>query len=81
MGNKHGCEGQLSLYDIIPSTMESERYVYLLVDNTKYELPICVCDSVEELSDITGDSVGKINDLIRKAEKREGNSKYLRVRI
>lgn len=77
----HGCKGQISLYDLDSSAMEMERYVYLLVDNDKYELPICVCDSVEELSDITGDSVADINDLIHKAEKREGKSKYLRVRI
>lgn len=77
----HGCKGQISLYDLDNSAMEMERYVYLLVDNDKYELPICVCDSVEELSDITGDSVGYINDMIHKAEDREGSCKYLRVRI
>lgn len=77
----HGCDGQLSIYDLLPESMEMERYLYLMVGQDKFELPCCVCDSVEELSDITGDSVGYINDLIAKAEKRDGESKYIRVRI
>lgn len=81
MGNKHGCQGQLSIYDIDPSAMDMERYLYMMVDNTKYELPLCVCDSVEELSDITNVSVSDINDLIQKAEKRGGSSRFIKVRI
>ena len=78
---KHGCEGQLSIYDLDPSAMDMERYLYMLVGNDKYELPICVCDSVEELSDMTNVSVADINDMINKAEKRGGSSKFIRVRI
>ena len=78
---KHGCKDQLSIYDISKDAMEIHRDVYLLVDNSIYELPLCVCDSVEELSDLTGDDVGTINDMIAKAEKRKGKSKYLKVRI
>lgn len=81
MANKHGCEGQLSIYDLEPSAMDMERYLYLLVENNQYELPICVCDSVEELSDMTNVSVSDINDMIAKAEKRGGRSRFIRVRI
>ena len=75
------CIGQISIYDISQDAMDKERDVYLIVDNTEYELPLYVCDSVEELSDITGDSVSRIKDLIHKAEKRNGKSKYVRVKI
>jgi len=78
---KYECDDQLSIYDLDAFAMDMERYVYVWVDNTIYELPLCVCDSVEELADKTGDSVAEINDLIRKAEKRQGKSKYIRVRI
>ena len=78
---KHECDGQISIYDIDYYAMEMERYVYVWVDNSEYELPICVCDTVEELADRTGDTVGYINDCIHKAEKRNGKSKYIRVRI
>ena len=78
---KYECDDQLSIYDLDAFAMEMERYVYVWVDNTIYELPLCVCDSVEELADKTGDSVANINDLISKAEKRQGKSKYIRVRI
>lgn len=78
---KYECDDQLSIYDLDSFAMEMERYVYVWVDNTDFELPLCVCDSVEELADKTGDSVANINDLISKAEKRQGKSKYIRVRI
>ena len=78
---RYGCEGQMNIYDLLDSNMEMERYVYILVDDSPYELPVCVCDSVEELADITGDTVGYINDCIHKAEKRNGKCKYLKVEI
>lgn len=78
---KHGCEGQISIYDLYNDSMEMKRDLYVLVENNIYELPICVCDSIEELADFTGDSVERIHDLISKAEKREGKSKYVRVTI
>lgn len=57
------------------------RTVYMLVDKTKYRFPIVVCDTVQELSQITGKSVSYINDTIKKAEKRGGESQYVRVWI
>ncbi len=78
---KHGCDEQLSIYDLSEDAMNMERDVFVLVDNSIYEFPVCVCDSVEELSDITGDSVGYINDMLAKAQKRKGSCKYLRVTI
>jgi len=78
---KHGCEGQISIYDLYNDSMEMKRDLYVLVENNIYELPICVCDSIEELADFTGDSVERIHDLISKAEERKGKSKYVRVTI
>ena len=78
---KYGCDGQINIYDLLEESMDMERYVYILVDDSSYELPVCVCDTVEELADKTGDSVGYINDVIHKAEKRNGKSKYIRVRL
>ena len=63
---KHGCEGQISIYDLYNDSMEMKRDLYVLVENNIYELPICVCDSIEELADFTGDSVERIHDLIAK---------------
>lgn len=57
------------------------RAVYMLVDKTKYRFPIVVCDTVQELSQITGKSVSYINDTIKKAEKRGGESQYVKVMI
>lgn len=78
---KHGCEGQISIYDICEKSMDMKRDLYVLVENNIYELPICVCDSIEELADFTGDSVERIHDLMTKAEKRQGKSKYIKVTI
>lgn len=78
---KHGCKDQLSIYDIDPSAMDMERYLYALIDDSIYELPICICDSVEELSDMTNTPVADINDLINKAEKRGGKSKFIRIKV
>lgn len=78
---KYDCEGQISIYDINDSAMNMERYLYALIDNSIYELPICVCDSVEELSDMTNTPVADINDLIRKAEQRGGKSKFIRIKL
>lgn len=63
-----------------------KREVYMLITDRKYQFPLLVCDSVEELAKETGKSVGYIKDAIKKAEKRrEKNenafSKYEKVVI
>lgn len=57
------------------------RTVYMLVDKSPYRFPIYVCDTVQELSKLTGKSIGYINDCIKKAEKRGGESQYVKVEI
>lgn len=57
------------------------RAVYMLVDKSEYRFPIYVCDTVQELAQITGKSASYINDCIRKAEERGGESQYVRVWI
>ena len=52
-----------------------KREVYMLLTDKKYQFPLLVCDSVEELAKKTGKSVGYINDAIRKAEKRRKKNK------
>ncbi len=79
---RYGCEGQTSLFDLLPTdAIDTQDYLYILTDETKYELPVYVCDSIEELADYTGDSVGYINDCIKKAIERNGSCKYVKVRI
>ena len=57
------------------------RDIYMLVDTSKYRFPIYVCDSVQELAKVTGKKVGYINDCIKKAEKRGGESQFVKVAI
>ena len=58
--------------------MNSYRPLYLLVTTDKYELPLAVADSKEELAQIAGVSVGTISANLsrRKLAKRPGRSKY-----
>lgn len=79
---KHNCNDQISIYDISEDAMEMPRDVYVWIDDSNdLELPIAICDSAEELSELTNFSVSYINDLIAKAEKRGGKSKFMKVRI
>ena len=34
--------------------MQPEKYYFLMVSNDKYELPLCVAESVKELAEMTG---------------------------
>ena len=58
--------------------MNSYRPLYLLVTTDKYELPLAVADSKEELAQIAGVSVGTISAILsrRKLAKRPGRYKY-----
>ena len=79
---RYGCEGQISLDEVLENdTTDTQRYLYILTDETEYELPVYVCDSIEELADYSGVSIGYINDCIKKAVKRNGKCKYVKVRI
>lgn len=52
--------------------------LYLLVTSDKYELPLAVADSAEELARMAGVTVGTVTASLsrRKRAKRPGRSKY-----
>lgn len=58
--------------------MSSCKPLYLLVTEDKYELPLAVVDSKEELAQIAGVSAGNIAAILsrRKRAKCPGRSKY-----
>ena len=79
---RYGCEGQISIYDLLEDdATDGQQYLYALIDDSIYELPLFVCDSIEELAEKTNRTVGYINDCIAKAEERGGKSKYLKIKL
>ena len=59
----------------------TDMTVYMLTDDTKYRLPLYVTDNIHDLSRFSGQSVKRINDLIKKAEKRGGTSRYVKIEL
>ena len=47
----------------------------------KYELPLAVADSVNELARMRNAKTNTIYNMIRSAAKRKGKSKYIKVVI
>lgn len=58
--------------------MNACKPLYLWVTSDKYELPLAVADSMEELARMAGVTVGTVTSSIsrRKRAKRPGRSKY-----
>lgn len=54
-------------------------YLWLMVTPDKYELPVLVCDSIAELSAISGKSETNIRSIVCKAEKKEAGNKIAHV--
>lgn len=52
---------------------------YMLVTEDKYELPIAVAESIEELAEITGVSTTSIRGAIWRAKKLGSKSKWIEV--
>lgn len=48
--------------------MKKKKYYYLMITKDKYELPIFVADSLQELADQTGGNVSSIAAIISKRE-------------
>lgn len=55
--------------------------VYMLTDRTKYRLPVYVTDDIQELSNFCGLPVKRINDLMKKAERRGGVSCFVKIEL
>lgn len=46
-----------------------KKVLYMKVTNDKYELPLCVCDSVTELSHKTGYPKSSIHSMLTRHQK------------
>lgn len=57
------------------------EYLWLCVTMDKYEFPLCVCDTIQELAEWCGTSVNNIQSSICKVEKHNRRSKYRRVKV
>lgn len=57
------------------------KYLWMLVSDDDYELPLIVCDSIEELSKACGKEINTIRSAINHAEKRGSKSRYKRVKL
>lgn len=56
-----------------------KKYIYMLVTKDKYELPLAVADSAEELGRILGIPSSRIRTAMSKARERGYRSRYVRV--
>lgn len=62
--------------------MGQSDYVYIRVTQDKYELPLCVRDSIKELAEACGTTKNNIESCISHAKKRKrGRSMYYKVYI
>lgn len=59
----------------------AKQYLYMLVTHDKYELPLYVCDTIQELSAYVGLKPNHVSSAISKAKKVHGFCKYVRVEI
>lgn len=57
------------------------RSVWLMVTADKYELPVAVADTAEELARIVGVSSRNIYSVVSKAKRRGGFCRYINVRV
>ena len=56
------------------------EYVYIMVTRDKYELPLAVADSVEELAEIVGVDAASIRKTMKRNREKK-KSRYRKVRI
>lgn len=62
--------------------MNSEkRYLWFAVTKDKYEFPIFVCDSAEELAEHFGTTLNNVRSSVSHAEREGRRGKYRRVRV
>ena len=58
-----------------------QKVLYMEITNDKYELPLAVADSAEELARMRKVKPNSIYNLIWSAAKRKGKSRYIKVVI
>lgn len=61
--------------------MISLKVLYMEITNDKYELPLAVADTVNELARMRKVKPNSIHNLIWSAAKRKGRSRYIKVVI
>ncbi len=64
--------------------MAKHKYVYMMVQNDKYELPIAVADSIRELAEMTGKPIVTVASSFSRLKdnpQRRKESIYKKVRI
>lgn len=59
----------------------SNKYLYMKITTDIYELPLMIADSVQMLSEMTGDSKRTIHFHIQQREKLGKTTPYIRVKI
>ena len=57
------------------------KVLYMEITNDKYELPLAVADTAEELARMRKVKPNSIHNLIWNAAKRKGRSRYIKVVI
>lgn len=57
------------------------KYVWMRVTNDKYELPVFIADSPQELAKMVGCQVANIRCQLSKQKHKGQNSVYKKVRI
>ena len=57
-----------------------KNYIYMMVSGDKYQLPLCVADSAEELEEKVGVKKGTIYSSVLRWEKGQTKkTKYIRI--
>lgn len=57
-----------------------KNYIYMMVSGDKYQLPLCVADSAEELAEKVGVKKGTIYSSVLRWEKGQTKkTKYIRI--
>lgn len=57
------------------------KYIWMQVSNDKYELPLYVADTSQELADILGVPVTNITSAMSHARQRGTNCRYIKIKI
>lgn len=61
--------------------MRGRKVVYMIVSMDKYELPLAIADTMQELAEMTGVKRSTIASAISHAKKSGCRSRYVRVVI
>lgn len=59
----------------------TKEYIYMLVTDDKYELPVYIADTAQELADLAGTSKGCVHSSVNRWEKgKVKKTRYIRIR-